>query len=72
MKSQPEWKPRRIAVFTGYGEDMGTAWTAHINRPPRAAVTELGRPLVSVPREPAAAVIQFDPVARAADLYHAA
>jgi hypothetical protein len=34
MKSQPEVRIRRIAVFTGYGEDaFGTAFTRPVRRP---------------------------------------
>jgi hypothetical protein len=81
MKSQPEVRIRRIAVFTGYGEDAhAAAFTSPVRRPaarPAAAVPvpDAERPLAaasSVQPALAAAVLALAAVPERAALCRAA
>jgi hypothetical protein len=68
LKSQPEYRIRRVAVFTGYGHpEPAPAWPRVAKSP---AVTELAQRSTELAQR--STVIQLEPVARRAQLQHAA
>ncbi len=72
MKSQPDMKVRRIAVFVGYGDaEMGTAWTRPRYRDAAGRERDHAR-RGSAEAEPETTVFRLEAVPRVAELQHAA